>query len=380
MRWFLGICAIAALTLSSRAGAGEVAVFLQPWSTRSLATYKGHESETLREQMARFVGTATPFAISYKAGYREDRPGEAFPLEGYIGMPLPVACNWYHSGFLRVLVNGQDIGRAALTSMTVTETGQRGILDLVWHPATGPVRVRFLALPDDDRLFCEARTDAAQENCQISLQLSCYPSFFTAHHHRVGDRRVLTPTSEVKENEKRELPVETDNWAFYQDTVFDPARQEGDGPCAVLIGPAAGARIRHEPGGYAVQTRVDFPPGTQAARLVFWDFAGLDNATALARFQAAAGPTRTALAGLDFTPARLRAADFATLRQQVTALLDQATNAGVAESDMAPARTWLEEMPTATVGVLAEENQSRWLDDYDTFRWNLQLAALLSRI
>ena len=250
----------------------------------------------------------------------------------------------------------------------------------MWHPATGPVRVRFLALPDDDRLLCEVRTDTAQENCQISLQLSCYPSFFTTHHHRVGDRRVLTPTAEVKEKEKREFPVETDDWAFYQDTVFDPARQEGEGPCAVLIGPAAGARIRHEPGGYAVQTRVDLAPSTQAARLVFWDFAGQDNASALARFQAAVEPTRATLAALDFTPARLRAADFAALRQQVTALLDQAVNAGVAESALAPARTWLEEVPTATAGVLADENLSRWLDDYDAFRWNLQLAALLSQI
>ena len=68
------------------------------------------------------------------------------------------------------------------------------------------------------------------------------------------------------------------------------------------------------------------------------------------------------------------------MRQQVTVLLDQAATAGVAESALAPARTWLEEVPTATGGVLAEESLSRWLDDYDTFRWNLQLAALLSRI
>lgn len=378
MRWFIPTL----LALSLWGTAGDVNVFLQPWTTRNLAKYKGHEEETLREQMARFAGMGTKFAISYKAGYREDRPGEAFPLEGYIGMPQPVACNWYHSGFLRVLVNGQDIGRAALTSMTVTETGERGVLDLVWHPAIGPVRVRFLGLPEDDRLFCEVRTDAPEADCQLSLQLVCYPSYFTSYNHRVGDRRVLTPTTEVREKEKPELAVATDDWAFYQDTVFDPARQEGDGPCALLVERIDGARIQLEPASYPVLTRLNLPPGTRSVRLVFWDFAGQSNAAALARFQGEVDATRQELTALDFTPTRLHQADLPALRREVAVLLDGATNAGVAENALAPARMWLEEVPTEPPpsGVLAEENLSRWLDEYAAFRWELQLAVLLSRI
>lgn len=378
MRWSIP----ALLALSLWGTAGNVDVFLQPWSTRSLANRAGHEGETLREQTARFAGMATTFAISYKAGYREDRPGEAFPVEGYIGMPQPVACNWYHGGFLRVLVDGQDIGRAALTSMTVTETGKRGVLDLVWHPATGPVRVRFVGLPDDDRLFCEVRTDSPREDGQLSLQLVCYPSYFTSYNHRVGDRRVLTPTTEVKEREKQELAVATDDWAFYQDTVFDPARQEGDGPCALLVERTDGARIRLEPASYPVFTRVDLPPGSRSVRLVLWDFAGQSNATALTRFRGEVETTRQELAALDFTPARLRQVNLPALRREVAALLDGATAAGVAENALAPARMWLEEVPTEPPpsGVLAEEKLGRWLDEYTAFRWELQLAVLLSRI
>jgi hypothetical protein len=386
MRWFRSALLSVAFVLSLAADEGKVDVVLRPWSTRSLAHYKGHEKETLRERMARFMGMKTRFAIAYKAGYREDLPDEAFPVEGYIGMPLPSPCNWYHSGFLKVMVNGRDVGRTALASLTVAEVGKRGILDLVWHPPTGAVRVRFLALPNDDRLFCEVRVDPTEKNCRLQLDLRCYPSFFTSYHHRKGDRRIITPATEVKEGEKQELGLDANGWAFYEDRVFDPDRGEGVGACAMLVGAADGARIRHAPGGYAVSTHLDFAPGTRTARLVFWDFTGTGNAEALRHLREQAPATRRELAALDFTPTRIAKADFTTLSRDVETAIDEAAKVEGSETLVKQARAWMASLPEESArrgkerGILAEEAMARWLDEYHTFRWQLRLAVLLSRI
>jgi len=384
MRWLC--CIWLALASVGHAGDGKVDVHLVPWAERSLATYKGHEQETLRERDARFAGMKTRFGVRYKAGYREDRPGEAFPLEGYIGMPQPKPCNWYHSGFMKVTVNGQDVGSTALASMTVAEAGERAIVDMVWHTPMGAVRVRFLGLPDDDRLFCEVRVDPTGETCQLQLDLRSYPSFFTSHHRRQGARRIVTPTSEVKEGEKRELELATDDWAFHHDLVFDPALGEGVGGCAVLVGAAKGAKIRHEPGGYAVHTFLDFAPGTRGARLVFWDFAGQENAVALEQMRARIPATRAQLAALDFTPTAVRKADFAALCQAVAADIEAASRVPGTEKLVGQARTWLASLPpgsargAAEKSIAAEEVLARWLNEYHTFRWRLRLAVVLSRI
>ena len=384
MRWLW--CVWLALVSLAHAGDGKVDVHLMPWAERSLATYKGHEQETLRERDARFAGMKTRFGVRYKSGYREDRPGEAFPLEGYIGMPQPRPCNWYHSGFMKVTVNGQDVGRTALASMVVAEAGERAIVDMVWHTPMGAVRVRFLGLPDDDRLFCEVRVDPKGEECRLQLNLRSYPSFFTSHHRRKGARRVLTPTTEVKEGEKRQLTVATDDWAFHHDLVFDPALGEGAGGCAVLVGPEKGAEIRHEPGGYAAHTFVDFAADTRVARLVFWDFAGQENAVALEQMRARIPGTREQLAGLDFTPTAVRQADFAALRETVAADLDAAARVPGTEELVAQARTWLASLPPGSAradaenGIVGEEVLARWLGEYHTFRWRLRLAVVLSKI
>jgi hypothetical protein len=246
--------------------------------------------------------------------------------------------------------------------------------------------VRFLALPNDDRLFCEVRVDPTEENCRLQLDLRCYPSFFTSHHHRKGDRRIITPAIEVKEGETQELALGDNDWAFYEDRVFDPDRGEGVGACALLVGLAEGAKIRHAPGGYAVSTRLDFAPGIRTARLVLWDFTGTGNAEALQHLREQAPATRRELAAMDFTPTRIAEADFATLSRDVGKAIDEAAQVAGSQSLVKRAREWMASLPEESAregkqrGVLAEEAMARWLDEYHTFRWQLRLAVLLSRI
>jgi hypothetical protein len=130
------------------------------------------------------------FGLRYCACWDPVHGGQAVPLEGYIGMPEPNACNWYHSGFLRLIINGQDIGTTKLADMYAGETGERASITMLWKTPQGPVRVRFLGLPTDDRLFCELALDPTVEVTSLQVALNCYPSFFTAAYHRDGWRRV----------------------------------------------------------------------------------------------------------------------------------------------------------------------------------------------
>ncbi|MGD8240985.1 MAG: hypothetical protein PVH68_20705, partial [Armatimonadota bacterium] len=107
-------------------------VTLGQWQSRTLQR-EDMRGKTQRSRDAGFDMGTIPYTIKYTAAVDEADPSKAIPVEGYIGMPRPTSANWYHSGFLFVIVNGQDIGTAALSSMMATETGGRAMLDLVWR-------------------------------------------------------------------------------------------------------------------------------------------------------------------------------------------------------------------------------------------------------
>ncbi|MBT3381338.1 MAG: hypothetical protein HN742_20275 [Lentisphaerae bacterium] len=302
--------------------AGDTAtVSLSPLKTRPLTSRPDRKNQTLHERLAGFSFGPVDYAIAYKAAYDPNQPERAFPLEGTIGMPRPASCNWYHGGFLFVLVNGQDIGTAPLSSMVAAESGKRAILDLVWYHAAADVRVRFAGLPEQDYLICEIAIDPKTEVKTLAVKLRCYPSFFTSWRKRVGARRIQTPGGIVMEGERKTFPGEESWWAVFYDDVFDPGRGEGEGPCALLVDPAPMREIRHTPTGYPVETVLSCTPDTRRVRLALWDFRGKDNATALARIRSAADTVREQLETIDLTPEALSTFDAEAARREVAEAL-----------------------------------------------------------
>lgn len=371
-----------AATLSAQDGKPTVKLSLGPPKTRSLKGRRGHETETLHERVASFDLGRHSYAISYKAGYDKAKPGRAFPLEGYVGMPRPSACNWYHSGFLQVLMNGEDVGRRAISSMLVAERGSRGILDMVWHHELGDVRIRFLGLPGRDCLHCEITVEPRGPLASLTVKVRCYPSFFTSWHKRVGARRIKTPHALIKEGQRAKLPARDHWWAVYYDEVFDVAGGEGVGPCALLLDPAQASDITFAPGGYAVDTVMSFSPGTRRIRLAFWDLSKRTNAEALAHISRLAPDVRRELHRMDFTPAGVREFDVAAVRTHLEEALRLPPVRKQLAGQIAEVRTLLG-MHTSDAGassIAAEERLLQAIDKYRGFIWEVKLAELLADI
>jgi hypothetical protein len=350
---------------------------------RSLGDYPGHAGHAFHEQTASFRFGPVAYAIAYKACIDKAHEGKVAPLEGYIGMPVPASCNWYHSGFLFVSLNGQDIGTTPLSSMLVSERGDRAVLDLVWHHEVANVRVRFVGLPGNDYLVCEIALEPKQAISAVAVGLRCYPSFFTSHHRRAGARRIQTPAALVEEGSKATVEAGANWWGLYYDEVFDVAKGEGEGPCGMLFLSDEAAGIVFEPGDYAVGTRIEYRPEVRRLRLAFWDFKGLTNADALTRLRGCAQAVRDGLAKQDFTPAAVKGFDVAALRAEAERALKSETARAALGDRIKEVQGWLEKDAPAlqqkadAPGIEAEEKLLRSIDRYNSFVWEVKLAELV---
>ncbi|HID07671.1 MAG TPA: hypothetical protein EYP10_11065, partial [Armatimonadetes bacterium] len=255
----LMLLALVTTMMHVMASAQRAELVLSPARTRKL-TSEQHRGHVFMERAGTFTLGRYRYIVRYCACVDKAHAPYVAPLEGYIGMPEPSRANWYHSGFLFIRINGKDIGTTPLSSMLAVESGKRAMLDMTWHHKLADVRVRFVGLPNDDKMLVEITVERKAKITSIEVFARCYPSFFTAWYKRTGARRILTPTSLIKQGERVTLPAKQNWWLVYYDEVFDVARGEGDGPCAMLFIPEDAIDITLNCGSYAVDTTVRFRP------------------------------------------------------------------------------------------------------------------------
>jgi hypothetical protein len=380
--WAVSI-AIAAVAACADADVSSVSVRLEPPKERRLSEEGEHPNHLFREQNAIFDLGAVSYTIGYKACVDPAHGGKVAPLEGYLGMPRPCSCNWYHGGFLFVSLDGRDIGSTPLSSMMVAENGERAMLNLVWHDEAADVRVRFVGLPGRQCLICEIAVDPVQEIEAVEVGLRCYPSFFTAWHKRDGARRIQTPARLIQQGETVSVPADENWWAVYYDEIFDVAKGEGEGPCAMLLPPGQASEIRFAPGSYAVGTEVRCLAASRRVRLAVWDFRGRTNAEALAYVRDTADAVREDLEQMDFTPRSLGDFDVAGAREEAERILESAEAREALGAKAQEIEQWLTDyVPVLQEGVqtpdvAAEEQLLRALDAYNGFKWDLRIVELL---
>ena len=274
--------------------------------------------------------TAYTFLIS---GCQDPSHGGKHPCaEGNFGMPAPSAANWYWGGFLRILVNGSDVTACDIRDVRVLEDGERGAFQVVWAHPDAEVGHRLMLRSGsnhvDGYLVWRPRAGAVIQS--VSLALTCYPSFFTAARHRRGERHCQTPRIDQAEPTTLEVNPAEDTYLYYYDAVFDVARGEGDGPCALVLDPTPVRGGRVSIGDYAVLTTVDLAPEAREVRLALYDFTGLANAAAEGYFRTQAGADLTDLKQLDFRPAPARKVEPERLRAEALDLLAKAGDDGEA--------------------------------------------------
>ena len=348
-------------------------------------TGKDHENHRFVSQDATLSLGPVNYMIRYNSCV-DDAHGEnaAFPMEGgYIGMPGPSSANWYHSGFLTLSLNGKNLGSVRPSWMGVAESGTRAAIDLVWNHPVAQVRLRFMGLPGDRKLLAEFLLEPKEEIKAISIDARCYPSYFTSWNKRVGARRIQTNSLRVKEGENKQLEPKDAAWLVYYDEVFDVAKGEGEGPCAMQLDPDQVASVGVVCGDYSVETRCRIKPETRKIRMAFWDFSKQTNAMALAEVARSSGKTSSQLRTLDFTPLRLAGFDPVGVEKELTeALKSDSVRKMVgarAEEMLRGLRAIKGTMPSATrnLPIESETKLLQWCDKYEPFRWELKLAQLL---
>ena len=369
-------------------------VSLSPPQERTLTGHGEHDGHLFRTLTAHFSFGKQPYTISYQACVDPAHGDQVAPLEGYIGMPQPCSTNWYHGGFLFIRLNGQDIGTTPLSSMTVAESDGRAILDMVWHHPIANVRARFLGLPEHDGLLCEVGLEPKQEITSVEVLARCYPSYFTSWNNRDGARRVQTPSTLVEQGQPVTVPASDNWWAVYYDEIFDVAKGEGDGPCALTLLPQEATDVYFNPMSYPVETRITYAPDQRRLHLEFWEFPGSTNAEVLERMRAEGTSLRAELETTDFTPAAVKGLDLAALRAEVErATQSEAVKATLGER-LTEVQEWLAEAegirghdPIRDVSngdrvpqlpIEAEEKLLASVGKYYGFMWEVKLAELLA--
>lgn len=388
VHWHSAAAMALVLALGSVALRAESALPLPVSVRESGPTYRtgwreGHRDHKWEDRSIALDSGTVLYTLKYTACVDPSHPGFRALEEGYIGMPTPCAANWYHSGFFFVQVNGKEVGEFPLVDMRVTERGNRGACHLVWETPEARVRVQFLVSGGSERLLsqvtCVPVTGRAVES--LELKFTCYPSFFTSHHRRQGDRTLITPRLEAHEVSTTPLEPAADTYLLYQDNVFDVAKGEGDGPCAMLFLPDQIASGAVQLSTYPVQTLLKAAPGVLRVRFAFWDFHNRTNAEAAAFLKENGAAAREELRQSEFRPALLVAFDPAAARAELQGLLTAAVEDGLrlkaAAEELLARLTDLRRRADADDWTAEAEFASTFAD-YEACRWKLRIYALLN--
>jgi len=296
--------------------------------------------------------------------------------EGNFGMPSPTSANWYWGGFLRVLVNGSDATVCDLRDVRVLERGPRGSFQVIWAHPDAEVGLRLMMVAGENHVDADfiwkPREGATVQT--IALQLTCYPSFFTTSRHRQGERHCGTPRIDQKEPSTLEIQPADDTYLYYYDAVFDVAKGEGDGPCAVVLDPTGVAGGSVAIGDYAVQTTLNLKPEAGQARLALCDFTGHTNADAEAYLKDHGATDLAALAKADFRPEPVRGLQPDRLRTDALNLLAQAADDGKALEPK------VMELLTTVDTLKATADQGDWIAEADLSTALLNSADLFWKL
>lgn len=282
--------------------------------SHSRATDGAHQGHDNVAQNASLSNGLITYGLLYNSCWDPSHgPGGA---EGgaYLGMPQPSSANWYHGGFLRLKINGDDLGTARLADWWAAESGRRASAKMHFAHARADVLISELLYPDDERLFVTIGLQPHGDITSLDLSLICYPSYFTYWNKRDGDRKAMTATETYPQADGKTISLSpaTQWWTAFYDTIFDPAKGEGDGGCALAFVPEQIAAAEMVVGSYACTLDLKVKPGTRLVRLCFWDFNKRPNAEALAKLTAALPQTLEQLRGLDPLPLSLAEFDVAT--------------------------------------------------------------------
>ena len=352
----------------------------------SWGSHPGHVNHPRHTTLATLDSGAERYGLRYSCcPHPSHAPGVATP-EGYIGMPMPSSVNWYHNGFLRIVVNGKDIGTTPLAAFRRSETGRRGSVQLVWRRDDADVRATFLMLPGDPTLYFEAAAYPKKGEVQsLGLALTAYP---VAYRHDV-DRWAITPRRGIQQDRREQLDPTAESWVLCQDHALE---RKGDNPihpggCGLQFLPAEVGEATARVHTYPVHIDLAAKPGVHRVHLAIWDFHKQSNREAERWVRARAKATAERLASLDFSNPILRGEDWPPFRARLLTLLPAAKGYpklhDKAKRHIEQVDARLAQLRQATAKgtappLDAEDKLLVSLDALYELRWEIELVALFA--
>ncbi|MDD5698526.1 MAG: hypothetical protein PHH77_07900 [Victivallaceae bacterium] len=254
------------LTGTVLAGTGVSANVKGPTEAGTWGNRSGHVNHKKISYSATMKTGATVFKFRHWVDADESHAPKVLPLEGMIGLLGAATQNWYANGFLRLYVNGTQVGETPVKSVRVTEEGSRGAVVFEWERKEGIWRVTFLAFPYGKSLFCSVRYFPPAKSADWQIVLVNFPAGAT----RDGERAVTTAGRTVKQENKIDLSASGEWWAVYYDNVHEAGTPRSEGPSALVFVPEDVKSCKIDIGTYQVTTTIQ-PRGNEV-RMIFWDF------------------------------------------------------------------------------------------------------------
>jgi hypothetical protein len=301
-----------ALAAAAHAQAPRAEARVQAMSHRTLpeGDHKGHDAVS---QTAFLSNEAIRYGLVYTSCWDASHGPGGATGSAYLGMPSPTSANWYQGGFLRLKINGQDLGEAKLADLWIAEQGRRATLKFHFDHPQAAVLISTTLYAGDNRLFVNVGLSPKTEIKTLDLSLLSYPSYFTYWNKRDGDRKGMTSTATYPQADGKRIALDPAGqpWIAFTDTIFDPAKGEGDGGCAVAFVPEQVLSAEAVVGSYACTVDLKVKPDTRNLRLCFWDFNKQANQPALTALLGALPQTLEQLRAMDFLPLAISEYDVA---------------------------------------------------------------------
>ncbi|MBU0608297.1 MAG: hypothetical protein KKI08_10430 [Armatimonadetes bacterium] len=370
----LGLCAAATPAIAADTG---VQVADKGQTVKEITEGPAAGSEVVGHAFV-LTNATCRYGINYNGYWSKDGGAKATP-EGYLGMPLPGSDNWYGGGFLDVVANGKSLGNTRPLPPRTVEQGDRGLIEILFPTQPTPVRLRFLLEPDTDYLVCEIAANAPLKS--LSLNLRCFPSYFTSWNKKDGWRQVISASGMLEQGGDATLQAATDNWFFYQDRVFDFATNaDSSGPCAVLMLPEQAQSARVVVSSYPVSTGVTCKPDLTSVRLAFWDFRKQPNAAALEHLKAIAPQVAERLRKLDLNDRGVAAFNARGERAKLDELIAHSSDPAKWKQTLVPMFEAITAALDAYKGgdFIAEQKAAEAIAKYREGLWDLKFDALLT--
>jgi hypothetical protein len=235
--------------------------------------------------------------VSQKSGaWSNTTTGEKFPTEwitlnsgrfvygirhdqkyssGAIGIMAPTTANWYQSGMLNILINGERFNLLPENHETIKlEEGVIGKAVFSWENEVTKLYLNFYLYALDDKLFMDILLEPKKEIKSIELRFTNYTAGF------IYDRKHLIYTGERQIDKKgwNKINLPAERWLLLTDDNMDFANNnKSQGPSAIAYIPDNFTEAQIYLGGYSCGLNFKCKP--EARRFIFalWEFPGKGN-------------------------------------------------------------------------------------------------------